>query len=248
VRHSAAAINFGKDGKPRRAARRHVLAAEAHEAAGIEALRNGDGGGSEVHHEAAALHRKAASMHLAGVHDEPDEDEEVTTNLVVNEASDDVLDLPEVIHSSRPAGRGLTVNLRGTVEEDDDCLPLPEPAVLYNYACDAEAARAVFNAQASQPPLHSWDGGVAGSVEQGGVRLGTTAGNPQYGDRIDPKRMTPEEMLEYVGAHDFLTRENRKRMGLDPESDVDVSDVLEEPNTIGRILGEMGKVKKPNQQ
>jgi hypothetical protein len=172
VRHSAAAINFARAGDGKGAVRRHLMAAKAHQAAGVEALRNGDGAGSEMHHTAVGLHHKAASMHLESMghdHDEDyqdqDEDDAMTSNAYDDPG--DVLDLPETIFPSRPAGRGLTVNLRGAVEADDDCLPLPEPTLLYNYACDAEAARAVFNAQASQPKMHSWDGGVAGSVEKG---------------------------------------------------------------------------------
>jgi hypothetical protein len=246
VRHAAGALLHSKAGESNQAARRHVLAARMHENAATFARRDGDGERADMHDGAAALHRKAHSMHAASIPEEADDDDDLTANV------SDVLDLPEVIFPARPAARSLTVNLRGTVEADDDCLALPEPVVLYNYACSPEAARAVFNAQKLGPnetdtgnPRHSWD---RSQGEPGGVNLGTTAGNiPFAEDRRDPAHMTPEELLEFIGAHDELTRVNRKRMGL-PDSDIDVSDILPEPGAIGQLLGERRVIRKTDQQ
>jgi hypothetical protein len=78
-----------------------------------------------------------------------------------------------------------------------------------------------------------------------------TAGNPAFGDRIDPRQMTPEELLAEILEEDFLTRENRKRKGL-PESDLDdvadLEEALPDGGAIGKLLGERRQVKKRDQQ
>jgi hypothetical protein len=250
LRHTAAAMGYSDDGDSEGASRRHLAAAKVHESAGTDAMRNGDGAGAETHYTAADLHRRAASMHSAGIPIENDDDEdddedmeeELTGNLTMNYGGDDPLPQPGLIASlSSPPVR----NRRGTggsssVVSMGDTLDTPT-VILHNIgfgnALDERGA-------GSQAKMHSWDGGLGGSVEKGGVNLGRTAGNPQFGDRIDPRTMTPEEFLEEALRHDEVNRENRRRQGL-PEGDMDTDELLlEAPGAIGTILGEHRTIKK----
>jgi hypothetical protein len=215
-------MGYDNNGDSEGAARRHLAAAKIHEAAGTDAMRDGDSGSAEGHYTAADLHRRAASMHSAGIpvendDDEDDEDDdEMLENMVQNYAGDDPLPQPgffsppQLVRNVRPETLG-------------DTLDTPT-CILHNVEQDAG------------PRRHSWDSPEGERTDTG---LGTTVGNPQFGDRITPRQMTPAEFLEEAMAHDHLTRENRKRMGL-PEEDVNTDDLLlEAPGAIGTILGEM---------
>jgi hypothetical protein len=235
-------MGYSDGGDSEGAARKHLAAAKVHETAGTDAARDGDMAGAESHYEAASLHRRAASMHSAGVpiendDDESDDDEmeeELTGNMVHNYAGADPLPQPDSGLFSAPSPRRFRPERNVRPATLGDTLDTPE-VILHNIGFGNELDK---RGAGGQPKMHSWDGGLQGSVEKGDVNLGTTVGNPQFGDRITPRTMTPEEFLEEALAHDSVTRENRRRQGL-PDEDIDTDDLLETPGTISTILGEM---------
>jgi hypothetical protein len=166
----------------------------------------------------------SASGPLENDDEEDEEDDEMTDNLVQNYAGDDPLPDIGLFSPPRPVKNVRPATLGDTLES---------PEVI------------IHNAQQDMGvKMHSWDGGVGGSVEKGGVRLGVTAGNPQYGDRINSRTITPDELLDEVLRHDEVTKENRRRQGL-PDTDVDTDDLLlDTPGAIGTILGEHRTIRK----
>jgi hypothetical protein len=154
-------------------------------------------------------------------------------DMIQNAKCDDPLPLPGETPTRTRTKRerqSITRNLLGTVDSGDDVLP-QQSCLLHNYAGSQEAFQAVINAQigfgnrddnrgpGGQPKMHSWDNAPGGaSVEQGGIKLGVTSGQPTFGDRIDPRTMTPAEFLAEAMQEDAITKWNRKRLGI-PETD-----------------------------
>jgi hypothetical protein len=264
--HEAAGTDAARDGDMG-SAETHFSAADLHRrAAAMHAAGTppDDEDEDDDDDEAPNRNRRVASNEEDDECDEDDEEcqyEEMTSNrsrMILNARRDDPLPVPETFPSSPgPARRRVTANLSRTASRGDT-LDIPS-CILSNYAGSREAFRAVVNAQGGfrnegdqrgpggQPKLHSWDGGIFGSVEQGGVRLGATAGDPSFGDRIQPRNLSPEELLDEIMRHDEVTAENRRRQGL-PDGDIEVDDVLDSgPGAIGQILGEHRTIRKTNQ-
>jgi hypothetical protein len=78
--HATRAGDYAEEGDHHAAAKSHLKAAMFHDAQALAARKDGNRKGAKDHDEAAALHRKLASDHLAANEEDEDEDEGATAN------------------------------------------------------------------------------------------------------------------------------------------------------------------------
>jgi hypothetical protein len=247
------ALAASYDGSPDKAAAAHTRAAKLHEGMATQAREDGDESAARQHDRAGALHRKAASIHTAADmtddDDEPEDTSEENPAMNASYVTDTSRQGVPLLYRdfNRHTAGGVVHNIDRGYESGEEMIPEPMVPLTANVGADLPADDSDDLSMVCPPlvplvnaDMHSFDQTLSPTSRgqeptQGESYQYDGYWTPKVKKAVDGAPM-PWEAAADEDTLDEMTKENRRRQGLDLRTaDADAVDAPLEPPSWSRL-------------